>query len=811
MKSKSKIRFEINPPDNWNAWWIWNEPVVGRRMTTGKNEACYFRREFSWNSDCRRMVVHLSADSRYKFYINGQLVVYGPLKGDRWRKYFESLDVTGFLLPGKNVLAARVIHFNTAEPWRSGCGGLVSQQRSSTGAFLLEGEIFNGDGVVSSRIVTDNSWKCMRDVSVKHRSGLLYMPNVGETEVVKGTLFPHGWEEIVYDDSSWKPAVCLHRGVSPDKEPTGDIDPWPLVTRSIPLLSDKQKDFAGAVRVLPGNRRLPSPFPGRNHSITFSPHTEHIIELDAGEYTTGYPELMTSGGKGSTVKITYAECYGEPVKGTHQYKKGIRSDAAQELIGEYDIYKCAGFKKEVYEPFWFRVFRYIRLEINVADVPLTLHGFTYRYTGYPLNVESKFHCQREMFNRFWEISVRTLKCCMHETYEDCPYMEQAQYVFDTRQQALFTYQISTDDRLARKALYDFHSSLMPSGLLQARFPSVVPSIIPTFSLYWIWMLYDHYRYFGDLSVVKRFLPTMEAVIGWFERHLDNRPMVEYRGYFPFVDWTQEWWDKKSHGRPPAFKKGPITFDSLLLLYTLREPAVTLFRACGMPGSAVSLEKTADLIEKSVVKHCWSAEKKYFMDGPGVEEYCQHTQVFAVLSGACKGAGARSLLERAFCDRALIKMSYAMSFFIFRAFEKMGIYEKTFPLWERWERQVRLGLTTWVEDEFISRSDCHGWGSVPLYEFPAMILGVQPAKPGYAKININPHPGHLTRAEGRVATCRGPIDISIVRKGEYLQVSGYTHFNEPTTLIFPDGNSQKLCRGAFSYKGRDYCEKNTEKR
>lgn len=60
-----------------------------------------------------------------------------------------------------------------------------------------------------------------------------------------------------------------------------------------------------------------------------------------------------------------------------------------------------------------------------------------------------------------------------------------QYELDTRLQALFTYSISADDRLARKALYDFHSSLMPTGILQSRCPSVGRQVIPGFALYWI--------------------------------------------------------------------------------------------------------------------------------------------------------------------------------------------------------------------------------------------------------------------------------------------------------------------------------------
>jgi len=746
------------------------------------------------------MVVHASADSRYKFYVNGRLVVCGPLKGDRWRKYYESLDVTKYLRPGKNVFAARVLHFNTVEPWRSGRGGLVSQPRSSTGAFLLEGEILDEKGTVGSRLVTDTTWKCLKDGSVEHRSGILYMPNVGETEVVDGSLFPHGWEENGYDDSAWPSAAGVGRGLSPDREAASDIDPWPLTPRTIPLLYEKKRSFTRAVKCEPRMPNLAACLTEKGPEAVLPANRRYVVELDAGEYTTGYPVLTVGGGRGSQIKILYGECYGQPVAGTHQYKKGVRDDTTQELIGEYDLYDCGGLTQERYEPFWFRTFRYIRLEIEVAEKPLTIYGFHYRETGYPLDVESDFRPSDKRFEVFWEISARTLKRCMHETYEDCPYMEQGQYILDARQQALFTYQVSADDRLARKALYDFHSSLMPSGLLQCRFPSIVPGIIPGFSLYWIWMLYDHYRYFGDRNLVRRYLGTMESILGWYERHTGANSLVDWRGYYPFIDWTGAWFLKKSHGLPPAFRHGPLSFHSLFYLYTLREPVRHLLNQMGRLDGVRETQEKAAAISTAVLEHCWSRKDLYFQDGPGINEYSQHSQVMAVLSGVIEGEPAGDLLRRSLKDKMVVPMSHALSFFVFRAFEKMKIYSEAFPLWKKWDRFVALHVTTWPEDEFIERSDCHGWAAVPLYESVAMMLGVQPAEPGYAAIRIDPHPGALTRVAGRVATCRGPIDIRVARQGPVLRVAGKTNFRQPAVLIFPDGRKQTVECDSFSYQG-----------
>ncbi|WP_291224501.1 hypothetical protein [Gemmiger sp.] len=44
--------------------------------------------------------------------------------------------------------------------------------------------------------------------------------------------------------------------------------------------------------------------------------------------------------------------------------------------------------------------------------------------------------------------------------------------------------------------------------------------------------------------------------------------------------------------------------------------------------------------------------------------------------------------------------------------------------------VENHLTTCVENDTDTRSDCHAWGALLCYELPAVILGVRPAAPGF---------------------------------------------------------------------------------
>ena len=108
---------------------------------------------------------------------------------------------------------------------------------------------------------------------------------------------------------------------------------------------------------------------------------------------------------------------------------------------------------------------------------------------------------------------------MHETYVDCPYYEQLQYIMDTRSEILYTYAVSADDRLARKAIAEFSRAQRPDGLLNCSYPNKTVNVIPGFALYYILMVHDHMMYFGDAELVKSVLPVVRRILDFFEERV----------------------------------------------------------------------------------------------------------------------------------------------------------------------------------------------------------------------------------------------------------------------------------------------------
>jgi alpha-L-rhamnosidase len=757
-----------------------------KRQINSENETYLFRKRFHCSSTSTEFVVRISADSRYRLYCNGRSITSGPCKGSRFTTYVDVVDLSTYLREGENIIAVKILHYPPV-------GENLSVWRYPLGMLYFYGELKDVQGNVQQRIVSDASWRCHEDLSTKSVSGSYNTMFLGGSEYVQGNLIPYHWLEIDYDDKDWEHCVVYHLVDTT----TGVLEPWQLTEREIPLLHEEEKDFLRVTHtenILEPVEQVIESFSYKNQKeLVLNPMQNYVLDIDAGELSTGFVMLAVSGGVGSTVNMLCAECYEyEPIEIPWQRNKGRRDDAkAGRLYGDSDRYVVSGNgdrskrQFEQYEPFLFRTFRFIRLEIIVKDDPLTIHSFHYRDTGYPLNAKAEFRCSDSSLNSLWDVSLTTLKRCMHESYEDCPYYEQFQYVMDTYLQTLFTYNISGDDRMARKAIYDFHSSLLPQGLIQSRFPSIEPQIIPGFTIYWIIMVHDHFQYFHDIEMIRRYSPTIDAVLGWFDRHLNSDGLVDGipQEYWQFVDWVSEWRNRR--GVPSAAQSGPLTVYNLMYSLALQKSA-ELNKLIGRDCIAQEYLLRSQAVNASVLKNCWSHEMQLFRDGPNSETYSEHAQIWAVLAHAVTGDTAHRLIKDTLENKHLAKVSYAMTFFLFRALEKTGLYHTGYDLWEPWRKMIQMNLTTWAEDTVTQRSDCHAWGALPLYEFTAEVLGVKPSEDSQDPITISPKPGVLSWAKGVVVTSYGPIHIQWQRTPEEFKLSIHNPFEIPLRIILPNG-------------------------
>jgi alpha-L-rhamnosidase len=104
------------------------------------------------------------------------------------------------------------------------------------------------------------------------------------------------------------------------------------------------------------------------------------------------------------------------------------------------------------------------------------------------------------------------------------------------------------------------------------------------------------------------------------------------------------------------------------------------------------------------------------------------------------------------------------------------------------------MSTLWETDSDGRSDCHAWASWIAYDFLTCILGVQPAKPGFAEIRIRPLTDGLTHAKGHLATPRGDVRVQWSREGSTLRFNAESPADVPVSVELPGQPPQRFERG-----------------
>lgn len=419
-------------------------PVLANDLT---GRFAYYRINFNC-SPGSTLSIDITANSRYRMWVNGIPVQSGPCKGDLTRHYYDTVDFTSYLCTGKNVVAIQVLYSDGIAPQYSERGGIVSVCTPGGGHRLaVEGMVYSNDGKDVTDISTGKAdWKVYLDGAF-HLSEEEYLLNFGAAqETIDFHVTPVDWKLVDFEDNEWAHAPKLEPVCQSEFEKmVGFVPRFPIKERPILPLYEKEEGF---VSELSFNKMECSGLLERK-SIYLGPGEHREILLDAGEECCGYPRYQFGGGNGAVVRITYAERF----VGSEQQ---IALDDVEHgtCEGLTDIVTLSG-GEIVYEPFWVRTFRFVKLDIQCGEDELEVFAPTYRKTGYPLEIQSYITSSDSWVKEVWDMCIRTLARCMGETYMDCPYYEQMQFLMDTRLQALFYGALGNDRALTEKALLDF--------------------------------------------------------------------------------------------------------------------------------------------------------------------------------------------------------------------------------------------------------------------------------------------------------------------------------------------------------------------
>ncbi|MCF0072748.1 alpha-rhamnosidase [Dyadobacter sp. CY261] len=774
------------PQKPWKAQWITGPGKPINRFTaasdlTLKDYGVFkFRKTVELAAKPATFVVHVSGDNRYKLFVNGKHVSQGPARGDLYFWNFETVDLAAYLNAGSNTVSAVV--------WNE--GRLKPESQIS----YLTGFILQGNSAAEEVLNTNESWKTVKDESYQPLP--VKVPGyyvAGPAELVDMNAHVSGWEKAGYDDSKWVNARQIGPGVT--KDAAVNSSGWMLVQSQIPQMEMAIERLA-ATRKAEGVQ-VPASFPATKTSVTIPANTKATILLDQGHLTNAYPTLEFSGGKDAGISIGYAEGLyvgkKEVLKSPRlpMLPKGNRNEVDEKIfVGRADSIRSNGGAGQQFTPLSWRTYRYMQLSIETKADPLIIDDLYGTFTGYPFEQKAKLQTQNAEMGKMLEIGWRTARLCAFETYMDCPYYEQLQYIGDARIQALVSMYNAGDDRLVRNALTLMDHSRIAEGITLSRYPTDLHQQIPTFSLWWVAMLHDYYKYRSDSLFIKDKLPGARQVLSFFERYQQTDGSLKNVPYWVFTDWSQgKGWD---FGMAPVGKNGESAVLDMQLLWTY-QLAAELEGNLGLKDLAAHYNARAAQLKKTIQAKYWDAGKGLFANTPEKDSYSQHANSLAILSGIVAADQAKPLATKMLADTSLAPASIYFKFYLHQALTKAGLGNDYMSWLGKWRENMDLGLTTWAEtsDVSTSRSDCHAWGSSPNIEFFRTILGIDSDAAGFSKVLITPHLGSIEDISGQMPHPNGAVSVTYKVKQGAMQAD----------ITLPEKTS-----GKFVWKGKSFALK-----
>ncbi|MBR3802457.1 MAG: alpha-L-rhamnosidase N-terminal domain-containing protein [Clostridia bacterium] len=461
---------------DWTAKWIWDKENL-----MAENVWMCFSKKINLGKKPEELIAHISADSKYWLYINGETVVFegsvkrGPEKNGG---YYDSIDISPYLKEGENTVCALVWYWDDETSY-SYCG-------SGQGGFLFEA--VNAD----INIISDQSWKVKRHSA--YIDSALYPPNyrIAEYSIYFDARKDIGdWTSADYDTSSWENATEYVSG--------GEGDYGRLYPRGIPFLKDYGlKDYENSKDY--ENYRVKNPF---GEKIT--------VDIPYNAQLTPYLKVTAPAGK--KIRITTENTLIGAVSTTY-----ITKDGEQE-------FEALG---------WFNG------EHITYDIPygVTVVSLMYRETGYDSTFCGEFKCDDEFLNSLWQKSLRTLYVTMRDSFMDCPDRERAQWWGDVTSEMIMTmYSMDSNSYLLyQKGVEAMLSHVDDTKVLQ----TVVPINgdyfeLPVQQLAGIVGFLTYYEYTGDTAFIEKVYDASLDYLKLWEMG-ENNLVVHRAGSWDWADW-----------------------------------------------------------------------------------------------------------------------------------------------------------------------------------------------------------------------------------------------------------------------------------
>ena len=406
-------------PSDWKAEWIAGNYKVNRKK---RYPVDCFQKQFT-AIGVQKARLYATACGLYEVRLNGARVgdmVFAPGSTDYQKRIqYQTYDVTALIRGGVNMMTAEL-----ADGWYRGSNGGKGRTNTfgTVSKLLLQLELYDAEGRVS-RICTDGSWAWSSD-------GPIRFADLKDGERVDARKSP------TYSGKA-KPVRCKANLTASDNV----------------LVKEHERFSPEELIVTPSGKKV----------------------LKFPQNLSGYLSFRLSARAGQRIRIRLGEMMkdGElSQKNIQMVHRGVPS-TKQEIE-----YICRGGVNEYTPKFFYGGFEYAEIE---TDISFEKENFTAVAVYSDFEETASFACSHPLIDRFWRMTLWSLKSNSTDFPSDCPTRERSGWTGDS--QIFFNTAAYLTDyaAFARKHVRDIFDRQYKSG----RLPQIAPRVNEDKFLWWL--------------------------------------------------------------------------------------------------------------------------------------------------------------------------------------------------------------------------------------------------------------------------------------------------------------------------------------
>lgn len=755
------------------ARWIWYPS--GRTL---QNTFILFRKEIELKQQPQKALGWILADSRYRLFVNGKRVQWGPAPSDpRWQEA-DPLDLATYLQPGKNVIAVEVCFFGTGD---------------GTHPMGKPGLIVNLD-IDGQTVLTDDSWRCYLPHSWQPGKYKRWFLRALQ-EDFDARLYPYGWDttSFVIDDNWVKPALVSNSGTYPAVcnwsseyvwEIFGSREVSEIRRRSIPMMKEVDVPVSKLSESMWIDwKRSPEDYfdmivpdafdvirePVTTHNTKDSwivtPNHDHAAALtfEFAEQGVGWPCFTIDAPEGTIIELLVHEAH----------KKGGPA-IINSHFNAWTRFVCKEGGNR-FETFDFESFRWMQLHIRNFNRPIEISSVGMRRRVYPWKVVPQITLSDDTIQHVMNATVNTLYNCAQETMVDGMARERQQYSGDGSHQLQSVFQTFGDSSLPYRFVNTFSQGSSIDGYFMDSWPAwdrLARTVerqmqltswgpIIDHSIGFCFDSYHYYMYSGDKEGLVEVYPRL---LKFFTYLVSLTDTGEYLVPAENLGMCSVYIDHE------AFKKTKHKQLALNLYIAAmcRNALAPLCRLFGDEAKATEVESYGKRIHEGCIAKFWDKQDKIFVNNlpwreqEGETRYCDRSLATALLYDLCPDGDIRRGLEVLVSSPSEMGLSYPCNavwrLWALIKYRRMDVVLN--DLRNRWGKMSSVWANNTLQEFWVARPDEGSQWShcavAPLLALHQGVAGIYPLTPGSDMVRIFPQPGDLSSAAFDVQTSKGAI-------------------------------------------------------